>query len=567
MIPSNTIETNGTERHPTKQEPEVTEVVATSPQARELRLAFGNGEPISDYQRPLALCNKKELLWDEDAPPIENYMKLGQNLAAAGDLYRQPGYASGLLMGSSQPNIEPVPINKGSRLASIIIDRVRVSVTKNGNSRGNQIAMHHLNTMLATEAFLQCFRPIDAVVRVPSYLPDFQLPKRGYNDGGFGQRLLYVGPEVQVADTMDAINAFLDVMAFATPADRANAVALAITVLLRFFWPGAKPVGVVTSTKSHGGKDTVISFAAGSTPKVSVDYESTDWAFRQGLIACLKARPDAGVVNVENARLGRGDKFVASAVLERFLTDPEPVIHSTKLREPLRIKNHLVLAISTNYGTVSEDLMNRALPIHLNPVGNVADRKSPIGNPKLEYLPANRERIEAELRGMVERWKLAGRPLNKNVRHPFTDWAHTVGGILQFSDFKGFLDNYSLRRTADDPLRKALGQLGAYYPDQWQRADDWARQAILSGFGKQVIPERDRDTDKSRERGIGVVLSAHQDETFEVETDDNRVTLRLEKKRARFGGNEPSTRYRFAILKQEAIPEDIVPSSVDRPGQ
>src|SRR3954451_6887570 len=177
--------------------------------------------------------------------------------------------------------------------------------------------------MLSTEAFLQEFRPVDAVVKVPHYLPDFEPMKPGYNDGGPGRRLLYVGPQVPVEHSMEAVNAFLDVMAFATPADRANALALALTVLLRSFWPGAKPVGVVTSTKSHGGKDTVVAFAAGNTPKISVDYEGTDWAFRQGFIAGLKAGPEAGVVNVENARLGTRDKYIASAALERFLTDPE----------------------------------------------------------------------------------------------------------------------------------------------------------------------------------------------------------------------------------------------------
>src|SRR5579884_1501328 len=43
-------------------------------------------------------------------------------------------------------------------------------------------------------------------------------------------------------------------------------VALALTVMLRNFWPGAKPMGVVTATKSHAGKDTIIHFAAGSIP-------------------------------------------------------------------------------------------------------------------------------------------------------------------------------------------------------------------------------------------------------------------------------------------------------------
>jgi hypothetical protein len=179
----------------------------------------------------------------------------------------------------------------------------------------------------------------------------------------------------------------------------------------------------------------------------------------------------------------------------------------------VRRRNDLVLAISTNYGSVSEDILNRGLPIHLNPVGNVADRVSPIGNPRLEYLPANRERIAVELRGMIERWKAAGQPLDEDVRHPFSVWAKRVGGILRVSDFKGFLGNYGVRKTVDDPLRQGLGILGAQAPDKWLQAAAWAKYVSDLGLVKAVIPPADQDSDAGRARGIGVVLRAHSGET------------------------------------------------------
>src|SRR5262249_33727160 len=159
----------------------------------------------------------------------------------------------------------------------------------------------------------------------------------------------------------------------------------------------------VTSTKSHGGKDTVIEFAAGTTPKLSVSYESTDWAFQKSFVATVKHRPEVGVLNVENVRLERKGRYIASSFLERFLTDAEPLLYAPGVGNPRRMQNQLVVALSSNFGTISEDLMNRALPIHLNPTGDVAQRLSPIGNPKLEYLPTHRDRIEAELHGLIAR--------------------------------------------------------------------------------------------------------------------------------------------------------------------
>src|SRR5262249_50240369 len=153
---------------------------------------------------------------------------------------------------------------------------------------------------------------------------------------------------------------------------------------------------------------------AGATPHVSISYQQTDWALERSFVGAVKQCPQSGVVVIENARLGKG-KNIASGFLERLITDPQPLFFSTGSGAPVRQPNHLVLAISTTHGSISEDLMNRGLPIHLNPVGNVADRESPIGNPKLEYLPANRTRIEAELHGMIEKWKEAGQPLDMKV--------------------------------------------------------------------------------------------------------------------------------------------------------
>ncbi|HEY7427514.1 MAG TPA: hypothetical protein VH682_24985 [Gemmataceae bacterium] len=409
----------------------------------------------SDYPTPHSILDTEELVWDEDAQPIDNYRALGQRLAAAGDIYRRPEYASGLLLAAAGcPNIAPVIIDKGNRLAAVIADRIRLRVLKEGKTRGHCISASHLNTMLLSEAFLQQFRPVDDVVRVAHYLPDYTLLRPGYNDGGPGQRLLYVGSEPKIEHSLDAINAFLDVMEFATLADRSNAVAAALTVLLRNFWPGAKPINLVTASKSHAGKDTVILFACGHTPHVSVSYQTTDWALERSCVGALRHSPNTGVLIVENARLDQGNKRIASGFLERLVTDPEPFYFSTGTGGPTRTTNHLVLAISTNYGTVSEDLLNRGLPINLEPKGNIADRKSPIGNPKLEYLPQNQERIEAELHGMIARWVAAGRPIDRDAKHSFSQWAQVIGGILKVSNFGHFLANNLMRKTADDPLRR-----------------------------------------------------------------------------------------------------------------
>ena len=98
-------------------------------------------------------------------------------------------------------------------------------------------------------------------------------------------------------------------------------------------------------------------------------------------------------------------------------------------------------------------------------------------------------------------------------------------------------------------------RLGAAKPNEWHPSDEWVRQAVTLGRVKTVIPEADRESDDSRARGIGTVLHAHTDETFEVETETERLTLKLEQRRGRWGG-EPHNRWRFVVVDTEQLPVD-----------
>jgi hypothetical protein len=489
-------------------------------------------------------------LWNDGALASENYARLGERLAASGDLFRAPVYGGGLIL--VRPSGMPTTIERGKELSPVIVDRVPVQVLRNGKLKGGRIPAADLDSMLKSESFLTEFPTVDHVTAHPVYMADWSISQPGFNDGGAGNRILFTGQSIDPAASLKTINLFLDVMAFASEADRTNAVAAALTVLFRDRWPGGKPIILATGTKSHSGKDTSIDFAVGLAVKVSISYQHEDWALERCFVGAAKSCPDAGVLVVENARLGGRQGKIASGFLERFVMDPEPMLFSTGTGKPVRRRNDLVLAISTNFGAVSEDLLNRSLPIHLAPRGDVADRQCPIGNPKYDFLPANKEKITAELLGMVQRWKAEGMPLDESVRHPFSLWAKTVGGILKANGFKDFLGNYGARRTLDDPIKNGLSILGSAQPGEWLRPGDWADLMVKNGLAKTLIDSNERDTEAGRKRALGALLSAHEDEVFEVETDSHRLRLQLKKVRRRFGA-EPHIRYRFDQLQRDAL--------------
>jgi hypothetical protein len=366
-----------------------------------------------------------------------------------------------------------------------------------------------------------------------------------------------------VSESLETLNTFLGVMDFASNADRTNAVAAGLTVLLRHHWPGAKPIVVITATKSHAGKGTIAEMIRGCTDKADILYESLDWPMQWQFQKQIRMDPDIGVVHFDNVRLdsagGRG-KFIRSAFIESFVTSPEIVLASPGAGDPIPLVNQFVALLNTNDGSLSEDLHNRSLPIHLAPRGSIHDRKSPIGNPKLEFLPQNRDRIEAELRGMIQQWRLAGMPPDEAVDHPMTPWARIIGGILKANGFTDFLGNRQHRRTADSPLHEALGILGASTPGQPLRPSEWAEKAVEQGLLKTLFPPNERDTKQARARAIGVVLSRYPEETFEVQTETKQLRLRLSGGARRWTpGKNPHVRYMFEVLKETDL--EIEPES------
>ena len=165
--------------------------------------------PLPDDRPPLKVVPSPQpnevFIWNDDDPPAINYAALGKRLAASDDLFRNPAYANGLIL--LLPGGKSKPVTKGADLAPIIVDRVRVTVERDGKSKGGMIPSAHLGAMLLAETFLSEFPPVDLITTVPMYLADFALTTPGYNDGGEGHRILFVGGKPQVSDSMEKINA------------------------------------------------------------------------------------------------------------------------------------------------------------------------------------------------------------------------------------------------------------------------------------------------------------------------------------------------------------------------
>ncbi len=510
---------------------------------------------VQDYPRPPIILRLSEFIYNEDAPFDKKFCDFARCLRKFGDLYRDPAYASALILIVPGKHPKQVAIHTVNDLLAVANDRLRITVIERGKEKGGRIPNADCGMMLKSEVFLQEFLPLDQLITEAVFLPDWRQTEPGYNDGGRGQRFYFAAEEKPVCPEPNTIRQFLDAMQFKDEADRTAAVAGALTVLLRNHWPGSKPWFPVTANRSHAGKGTVVAFMCGRDEPMQVTYETTDWAFAKAVKAVFHQCPNLSTLNIDNIRLDRKGDFMRSAFLESLLHDAELQLCSPGTRGSL--PSHFVVTATVNEGRFSEDLVNRAVPIRLEATGDLAKRVSGLGDLKRDFLPANKDRIRAELRGMVEKWKVAGRPVDEEVRHPsFPQWAREVGGILMVNGFKMFLANQTTRRSEDDPVRRALALLGVSYPGEWCRTENWAARIARLGFTNNIVPAADQDSSEGRVRGTGVVLSHHAGETLIAETEDEFVTLMLQKARRRFEGEKPQTRYRFEIVERRAIPVD-----------
>jgi hypothetical protein len=210
----------------------------------------------------------------------------------------------------------------------------------------------------------------------------------------------------------------------------------------------------------------------------------------------LQLNPQLGLVLFDNVRCdsaGRAHE-IRSAFIESFVTTEEITLAAPGAGDPIHVQNRFLVVINTNDGNLSTDMLNRALGIHLEPRGFVLEDACPIGNPKLDFLPKHQAQIQAELHGMIARWRAAGCPLDHDVRHSMLPWARTLNGILKVNGIEGFLVNATVRKSVDDPVHRALSILGATSPGRELRPRDWAKKVVMLGLSNTLLPANERGT-------------------------------------------------------------------------
>lgn len=287
----------------------------------------------------------------------------------------------------------------------------------------------------------------------PIYDSQWELAKPGYNAR---DKIFYNGNAIEPVKTIQILKEVFGEFLFKNEASKCNFIAALLTAILRNKYMGDRPFCALTGNRPNIGKTLackVLSRIAEGLPPETLTYTPNQEELEKQLASRADKRD---VVLIDNVR---SQQPIASAVMERMVTDVQISFRRLGQTTTITRPNTIVLMVTMNRAQFNQDLITRALPIEFY----LEDSKDPtehkFTHESLEqYVLKNRVAILQELCGMVENWKEEGRPLcKKDFR--FRTWTREIGGILEANGFTAFLDNLESATAEYDQISHEIGKL------------------------------------------------------------------------------------------------------------
>ncbi len=366
--------------------------------------------------------------------------------------------------------------------------------------------------------------------------------------------------DVSVEEARDLLSALLADFKFATPADRARALAALVTpaLIMGGLLGDRAPLDLGEADASQTGKgyrNKITAAVYGQHVRVVTQQRGHGvGSLEESIGACLIS--GAGFVSIDNVR-GKLD----SPALEALLTEDDftarAPYHRTVSVKPARV----VLMMTSNRAELTEDLANRASIVRLlKQADNYTYADHPEGD-LLAHVRANRARYLGAVFAIVRAWHSRGKQTDTELakQHDRRRWAGVLGWIVgHLLNAGDLLDGHrqTQARTADAAsswLRDVMlvvkreGRLG----DELHATN---LLDLLHDDGDVDIPgwseERSIEVDHDRRfgmRGIGTRMGRLFKQTDTLDADGLTVT--------RTNYDDDGGRPRHTYRVSESIPE------------
>lgn len=282
---------------------------------------------------------------------------------------------------------------------------------------------------------------------------------------------------------MDRIKALFADFPFESNADKANTLALLITPFVRHAVKKDIQMALIDATNAGTGKGLitiVVSIIATGKPTTPMSAKDNDEEWRKAILTELLQSPR--IVIIDNIR-----GILESAALELMLTGGG--INERILGQSKRVKarNEATWMATGNNLLIGGDLPRRCYRIRLISQTATPEERDDFKIADLEkHVTDNRAEIVSDILTVARAWHVAGNPSAKNVPNlgTFTDWAKTVGGMLEFAGVDSFQANRDeLRSKNNEEAQECEAFLSAWeqsFRNDWKHASDIVAKITLS---------------------------------------------------------------------------------------
>jgi hypothetical protein len=227
---------------------------------------------------------------------------------------------------------------------------------------------------------------------------------------------------------------------FAAAADRAHALALLLTLLLRECIPGDVPLFIVSKSTPRTGAGLlvkVLSLIVDGTPVAPKTISPEEEEMRKRLTAFLLASPS--LILLDNLH-GRLDSAALAAILTCGGDWSDRILGRT---QEITVPVRAAFVVTGNNPALSHEMAGRTVLTRLDARMEDPSTRTGFRHPDLEaWVRAERGPLLAAGLTLAQAWFAKGRPRASGVAFGgFQAWAEILGGVLEVAGILGFLDN------------------------------------------------------------------------------------------------------------------------------
>jgi DNA polymerase-1 len=279
---------------------------------------------------------------------------------------------------------------------------------------------------------------------------------------------------------------------FASPADKANAIAVPLTMTGRMFF-NLVPLFVFDASTAGSGKGllvTTISLIATGEPPHVMELPADGEEQRKKITSALLAGQE--LIMWDESHVIAGRTLAAILTAEKY---SDRLLGGNKL---ISVVNRFTQIALGNNVEVWGDMKRRVIPSRLVPDAEHPELRTGFRHPDLEeWAHDRRGDLLAAVLTIWRNWIAKGRPEAAAGMGSFERWARTVGGALQAAGIEQFRSNtagWLSDSDDDDGWSDHLAQLRVRFGEEWFTVGDVA-DAVEAGYLKR--PPLKRDPDKT----------------------------------------------------------------------